>query len=161
MNKRALIIIVLIVFLFAAVSVVALTRLPKEPQSEPESAPLLQESDLSAMESVTYLDFDETWYKIEGGAPEFSQVLSTLRQLEGSSIPPFEDTPAGWYTFSLEYSGASHPLNLTSTGENQFYADLDGALYEVTVDCGAELAEFLRENGKRIPKEVWKKTAGG
>lgn len=96
----------------------------------------------SLTSSVTFKDFDETWYTIEGD--ELTEVKEMLSGIEG--VPCDDPELSGWYMFDIDMAEEiSMVHSLIMTGN---YVCLDGVMYKNDEpDNGRELAEYFREHG--------------
>ena len=93
--------------------------------------------------SVTFKDFDETWYTIKGD--ELAEVKEMLSKIEG--IPCEDPELTGWYMFDIDLADEISMIHGMTMAGN--YVSLDGMMYKNdTEDNGRELAEYFRENGK-------------
>ena len=93
--------------------------------------------------SMTFRDFDETWYTVEG--EELDEVKEMLSMIEG--VPCNDPELSGWYMFDInmaEEISMVHGLIMTGN-----YICFDGVMYKNDEpDNGRELAEYFRANGK-------------
>ncbi|MBQ9542060.1 RNA polymerase sigma factor [Ruminococcus sp.] len=117
-------------------------ELPADSQDEPVR--IFSDEFLESFKSsMTFKDFDETWYTIEGD--DLAAVKQKLSQIEG--VPCDDPEPTGWYMFDISMSDEISMIHsLIMTGN---YVCLDGTMYKNDMpDNGRELAKYFRANGK-------------